>query len=89
MTQDVLPTEIYNPQLPLAVYYEAAAHLRQVAGVQVELLPPRSLQFDYDLSQIGGLRIRFMPEANQISQQQVQQILAYYGDRFSQWQLLV
>jgi hypothetical protein len=87
MTESVLPSEFYNSQLPLAVYHEAAAHLRQVAGVQVELLPPRSPQFDYNLSQIGGLRIQFTPEATQTSQQQVQQILAYYGDRFNPWQL--
>ncbi len=88
MTQDFLPSEVCNPQLPLAVYYEAAAHLRQVAGVQAELLPQRSHQFDYSLSQIGGLRIQFTPEADQTARQQVQQILAYYGDRFGQWQAI-
>ena len=89
LPQNPLPSEIYNPHLPLAVYYEVAAHLRQAVGVQVELLPQRSPQFDYRLSQISGLRIQFTAEANPTSQQQVQQILAYYGDRFGQWQSIL
>jgi hypothetical protein len=88
MTKDFLPSEVCNPHLPLAVYYEAATHLRQVTGVQAELLPQRSPQFDYSLSQIGGLRIQFAPEADPTARQQVQQILDYYGDRFGQWQAI-
>ena len=89
LPQDLPPSEIYNPHLPLAVYYEVAAHLRQAIGVQVELLPQRSPQFDYRLSQIGGLRIQFMPDATPLSQQQVQQVLEHYGDRFGQWQSVI
>lgn len=75
------------PNLPLAVYREVAAHLRQVTGVEVELLPQQSQTFDYQQSQIGGLKLRYAPEADAASQQRVQQILAYYGDRYGNWQL--
>jgi hypothetical protein len=87
MTQPLPSSEVYHPRLPLAVYREVAAHLRQVIGVEVDLLPPQSTQFNYNLSQVGGLRLRFTSEASQASQQQAQQILAYYGDRFGTWQL--
>lgn len=33
--------------LPLAVYREIAAHLRQLEGVEVELIPQSSPQFAY------------------------------------------
>ncbi|MBD3882310.1 hypothetical protein IFO70_11115 [Phormidium tenue FACHB-886] len=95
MSQTLSSYEVYNSQLPLAVYREVAAHLGQVVGVRVNLLPQGANeaapavppQFDYSLSQLAGLRIEFTPEADQLSQQRVQQILAYYGDRFGTWQL--
>lgn len=74
------------PRLPLAVYREVAAHLRQVAGIEAGLLPQRAQQFDYYQSQIGGLWIRYTPEADAISQRRVEQILSYYGDRFGAWE---
>lgn len=76
------------PVLPLAVYREVAAHLSQVTGVIVELLPQCSSVFDYRQSQIGGLTLRYTAEANAESRQRVQQILAYYGDRYGSWQAL-
>lgn len=80
--------QLYSPKLPLAVYREVAAHLRQVTGVEVELLPQQSQTFDYQQSQIGGLRLWYSSEATSASQQRVQQILTYYGDRYGNWQLL-
>ncbi|KOP24202.1 hypothetical protein AMR41_22820 [Hapalosiphon sp. MRB220] len=68
--------------LPLAVYREIAAHLRQVEGVEVELIPQSSRQFDYNQSQIAGLWISLSPDSDSISQQRVEQILAYYRDRY-------
>jgi hypothetical protein len=76
------------PNLPLAVYREVAAHLRQVTGVEVELLPQLAQTFDYRQSQIGGLRLSYTSAANPVSQQRVQQILAYYGERYGDWQQL-
>jgi hypothetical protein len=77
-----------SPQLPLAVYQEVAAHLRQVTGVETGLLPQRSQQFDYLQSQVGGLWIQFTDQADLSSRHRVDQILAYYGDRYSKWQVI-
>jgi hypothetical protein len=80
--------QLYCPALPLAVYREVAAHLRQVAGVEVELLPQLSQTFDYHQSQLGGLKLHYSAEVNSTSRQRVQQILAYYGNRYGDWQIL-
>ena len=79
---------IYSPQLPLAVYQEVAAHLRQVLGVTAELLPQQSRQFDYAESQVGGLQILYASDAESAARQRVEQILAYYGDRYGAWKPL-
>jgi hypothetical protein len=72
--------------LPLAVYREVAAHLRQVKGVDVGLMPQTSGQFDYKESQIGGLWIQYGLDAEANSRERVQQILAYYQNRYGVWQ---
>ena len=77
---------IHCPGLPLAVYREVAAHLCQVDGVVVELLPQQSQQFDYRLSQVDSLRIKHAPDLDAAWHQQVQQILAYYSDRYGAWE---
>ncbi|MBD2430413.1 MULTISPECIES: hypothetical protein [Fischerella] len=69
--------------LPLAVYREVAAHLRQVEGVEVELIPQSSPQFDYNQSQIAGMWISVSSESGSMSQQRVEQILAYYRSRYT------
>ena len=74
------------PKLPLAVYREIAAHLRQVTGVEVGLLPQRSANFDYAQSQVGGILIRYTAEADAGSQQRIEQILAYYANRYGDWE---
>ncbi|MBW4645874.1 MAG: hypothetical protein KME23_23285 [Goleter apudmare HA4340-LM2] len=68
--------------LPLAVYREIAAHLRQVDGVEVDLIPQSSQQFDYHQSQIAGLSISWALNSTSESRQRVQQILAYYQNRY-------
>lgn len=68
--------------LPLAVYREIAAHLRQVEGLEVGLIPQSSQQFDYYQSQISGLLISWTPNSGPESRQRVQQILAYYKNRY-------
>ncbi|MBD2613350.1 MAG: hypothetical protein RMY62_031610 [Nostoc sp. ZfuVER08] len=70
------------PGLPLAVYREIAAHLRQVEGVEVDLIPQSSQQFDYNQSQIDGLGITRSANSTLESQQRVNQILAYYQNRY-------
>jgi hypothetical protein len=79
---------IYCPQLSYTVYQEIAAHLRQVSGITVELLPQQSRQFDYAQSQVGGLQILCAPKADSAAWQRVEQILAYYGDRYGAWKPL-
>lgn len=69
--------------LPLAVYREIAAHLRQVEGVEVSLIPQTSQEFDYNQSQINGLWIEYTPNSGDQSRQWVQQILTYYHNRHS------
>ncbi|MEH2240764.1 hypothetical protein [Nostoc sp.] len=68
--------------LPLAVYREIAAHLRQVEGVEVDLIPQSSQQFDYNQSQVGGLSISWIANSGSESRQRVNQILAYYQNRY-------
>jgi len=81
------PTQSWSsPQMPLAIYREVEAHLRQVTGVEVEVLPQTSEQFEYLKSQAGGLSIRYDLEADDESRRRVEQILAYYGDRYAPWE---
>jgi hypothetical protein len=75
--------KIEFPGLPLAVYQEIAAHLRQVKGVEVSLIPQSSPQFDYNQSQIAGLEISWMPNSKNESRQRVKEILAYYQNRYA------
>lgn len=73
-------------KLPLAVYREVAAHLCQVEGVQTGLIWQQSSEFDYTLSQIDHLWIQQPDDANPVQREQVQRILAYYGDRYGAWE---
>ncbi len=82
------PYRICCPDLPLAVYREVEAHLRQVNGVEAGLLPQTSQEFDYDQSQVGGLWVRYTEEADTIAQRRVEQVLAYYGDRYGAWEVI-
>jgi hypothetical protein len=88
MSIQVIPQTLSWAKMPLAVYREVAAHLRQVSGVEVELLPQTALQFDYALSQVGGLRIHGKFPAEPDAQVKVLAILDYYCSRFGDWQTL-
>ncbi len=73
--------------LPLAVYREVAAHLRQVGKVEVGLFyPPSSELFDYNKSQVGGLWLEYAEDAEDAIRQKVDQILAYYEKIFGHWE---
>jgi len=67
--------------MPLAVYREVVAHVRQVEGVTAQLLPQRATTFDYTQSQVGGLTLGHSDPSPDICQR-LGQILAYYGDRY-------
>ena len=73
--------KIEFPGLPLAVYREIAAHLNQLAGVEVGLISQTSLEFDYNESQIAGLWISWLPNALEEDRQRFKQIVAYYQNR--------
>ena len=75
-------------QMPLAVYREVAAHLEQVLGVEVVLLPQSSQQFNYLQSQVMGLQFRYTEQAEVNAEAQVKRILAYYGDRYGDGHLI-
>ncbi|WP_353931506.1 hypothetical protein WJM97_02630 [Okeanomitos corallinicola TIOX110] len=67
------------PYLPLAVYREITAHLRQVEGVEVDLIPQTSSDFDYYQGQIAGLSVTWISNA----ETRVRQILDYYENLYS------
>lgn len=75
----MLPEQITYPNLPLAVYRELAAHLRQISGVSAQLIPQTSQEFDYYQSQVGGLQIEYAPDADSRGRGQVEEILSYYA----------
>lgn len=73
--------------MPLAVYREVAAHLRQVKGVYAGAIGQHPRDFDYSDSQLGGLSIEYAPQADRNSFDRVEQILAYYSDRYGAWEV--
>lgn len=80
------------PQLPLAVYREVAAHLRQVEGVDASLIL-RSVEhnpgekFDYYQSQVAAIQISYLENVEESAKQQVQAILDYYANRYYPWEV--
>jgi hypothetical protein len=78
-TSDTLSLTI--ERLPLAVYYEIAAHLQQLSGIQVEILPQTDPNFDYLQSQIGGLSID-CSKLSAVDRTKATEILEYYHNRY-------
>jgi hypothetical protein len=83
-----IPQKFCWPKLPLAVYREIAAHLCQVEGVEVQFLPQTDADFDYELSQSGGLHLSGMDALGAEAQERVWQILQYYCSTIGDWQVL-
>ncbi|MGK7942668.1 MAG: hypothetical protein AB4062_21410 [Crocosphaera sp.] len=65
--------------LPLAVYGELAAHLRQIEGVTIQLIPQQSPTFDYGQSQIDHLVIEYPTTILPQEKQRIEVILDYYA----------
>ena len=84
-----LKYEIRFPNLPLAVYKEIAAHLRQVDEVETGLLAQTSQQFDYNQSQVAGLWIEYAPTVGLESRELVDQILAYYQNLYPDLEVII
>ncbi len=78
--------QITYPNLPLAVYREIAAHLRQVPGVETALIPQQSQQFDYGQSQVECLQILYEVDCNCPDRQPVERILNYYARIYGNYQ---
>ncbi|BAZ45267.1 hypothetical protein NIES4102_22860 [Chondrocystis sp. NIES-4102] len=78
------------PQLPLAVYREVVAHLRQVEGVDAKIiLRPHyhdSTQFDYYQSQVAAIEINYSENLDDRKRKQVTAILDFYAQRYQPWQ---
>ena len=78
-------------RLPLTVYREVAAHLRQVIGVDTELIM-RSIEhdpaekFDYYQSQVAALEINYNENIENNTHQRVAEILDHYARRYSPWE---
>ena len=83
--------QLTSPQLPLGVYREVAAHLRQVEGVEVSLIM-RSVkgdpteEFDYYQSQVAAMQIHYPEKMTQSQRECIAAILNYYAERYSPWQ---
>jgi hypothetical protein len=78
--------QIVYPNLPLAIYREIAAHLRQVKGIHILELPQDDSQFDYMRSQIGGLSISYSSDFNECDRALIEEILNHYGDRYGSYE---
>ena len=71
--------KITYPNLSLAIYRELAAHLRQIEGVTIELIPQQSQRFDYDQSQIDHLEMSYPQTLASSDKQRLENILNYYA----------
>ncbi|MEO0836940.1 MAG: hypothetical protein AAFY16_13410 [Cyanobacteria bacterium J06642_3] len=86
------PQQLTCPRLPIAVYREVAAHLRQVQGVNASVIL-RSVEhdptakFDYYQSQASALQIDCDSDLTEQEQQQVNNILDYYAQVYTPWQM--
>lgn len=76
------------PSLPLAVYREIAAHLRQIEGLEVQIIPQSSSEFSYLKSQVEGLVLNYPSSLPTDEKQRLQEILSYYETHYGQWQHL-
>jgi hypothetical protein len=85
VVNEPLRYQVRIPGLPLAVYREIAAHLRQVQGVDASLTPQTSQQFDYNQSQVGSLSICQSDACDLAERERVRQILEYYQNRYGAW----
>lgn len=71
--------QVTYPNLSLAVYRELAAHLRQIEGVNTELIPQQSQHFDYAQSQIDHVEIFYPVDLSAQEKQWIDKILNYYA----------
>lgn len=70
-------------RLPLAIYREIVAHLRQIDGVNADLYEQRATEFDYLQSQVGGLWLEYSAEPK--IESTINAILTYYAQKYGSW----
>ncbi|MEA5511692.1 hypothetical protein VB715_18110 [Crocosphaera sp. UHCC 0190] len=80
------PEQITYPNLPLAIYRELAAHLRQIEGIIIDLIPQQSQQFDYTQSQVDHLQLHYPLNLSSDAKQQIDTILNYYAQRYGDYE---
>jgi hypothetical protein len=57
-----------------------------VPGVEAGLVAQTAASFDYHQSQVGGLWIEYADACDAVSRERVNQILAYYQNRYGAWE---
>jgi hypothetical protein len=67
--------------IPLAIYREIAAHLKQIEGVEINFIPQTSPTFDYNYSQINGFELSYPVNLNSYEKQSLNNILNYYSEK--------
>ncbi|MEY2976868.1 MAG: hypothetical protein ACO31I_05640 [Prochlorotrichaceae cyanobacterium] len=74
------PLTLEFQEMPLGVYREVQAHLQQLQGLEVELLPQVVAHFDYCQSQLGGVRVQESPGHSFLEDDRsvLKEILAFY-----------
>ncbi|MBC6418814.1 MAG: hypothetical protein GDA44_08495 [Prochloron sp. SP5CPC1] len=77
---------IFHSSLPLAIYREVAAHLRQVEGVKTGLLSRDGGIFDYNQSQLQGLWLEYPEKLDTPRPLRLEAILAYYAQCYGAWE---
>jgi hypothetical protein len=82
-TTTTIVKQIVFPNLPLAVYREIAAHLRQIEGVSTCLIPQSSTDFNYYQSQVGSLKIEYNPNLDPKDLARLEEIINYYSKIYS------
>ena len=78
--------KITSNYIPLAIYREIAAHLRQIKGVEVNFIDQTSPNFDYTYSQLSGLEISYPNDLNEYEKKFLDSILNYYSKNWSSFQ---
>jgi len=78
---------ICNYQMPLAVYREVAAHLQQIAGLQVAFVTSNDREFSYLESQLGGLEITGVDRLAASERLLLDRLLSYYANRYNPWEI--
>ncbi len=79
---EVSEKQVSYSNLPLAIYLEIAAHLEQVSGITVQIIPENKSNFAYHHSQARGIIIKSIGQLNQDNEKLIESILGYYASLY-------